>query len=186
MSFFSRKKVCLPGGNILFPSATTKQEGDKAMPEKGKLFISCLIIGGLLVSSAQVTAMDGPDFVELETLVNIYEPVAFDHTMHVDVASCATCHHHTTGLPAEEESCLRCHKESKEADEVSCTGCHPVNQGRAILVRDAGLYHMDRTSLKRAYHLNCLGCHTVMDAPSGCADCHAKRDNCCNMESANN
>ncbi|MDX1775007.1 MAG: cytochrome c3 family protein [Desulfobulbales bacterium] len=156
------------------------------MHEKGKLFIRCLIMGFMLVSSTQVAAMDGPDFIELETLVNIYDSVAFDHAMHSDVASCATCHHHTTGLPAEDESCLRCHKESNEADVVTCAGCHPANQGRAMLVIDAGLYHMDRTGLKRAYHLNCLGCHTEMDGPRGCDECHAKRDNCCNMESADN
>ncbi len=47
------------------------------MHEKGKLFIRSLIIGGLLVSSAPyLAAMDGPDVVELEALVNIYEPVA--------------------------------------------------------------------------------------------------------------
>ena len=82
---------------------------------KGRVFIASIIIGSLLVISAPyLSAMDGPDFVELDALVNIYEPGAFDHTMHVEVASCATCHHHTTGEPAEDEKCLRCHQESGE------------------------------------------------------------------------
>ncbi len=147
-------------------------------------------IGGLLVSSAPyLAAMDGPEVVELETLVNIYEPVAFDHTMHVEVASCATCHHHTTGEPAEDEKCLRCHQESGEADEVTCGGCHPENRGRAEKVRvlmDADLFHNDIAGLKRAYHLKCVGCHTEMDVPSGCEDCHPKRDDGDNLASAGN
>lgn len=153
------------------------------MPKKGKLLTSSLIIGTwLLIWTPCLWAMDaadGPDDIELLALTNIYEPVAFDHTLHVDVASCATCHHHTTGQPAEDENCLRCHKETGEADEVSCTACHPANPGRAEMVRaskDTGLFHIDRTGLKRAYHLNCLGCHREMDAPTGCQDCHSKKD----------
>ena len=163
------------------------------MHDKGKLFISGLVIGCLLVISAPyLSAMDGPDFVELETMVNIYESVAFDHAMHVDVGSCATCHHHTTGLPAEDENCLRCHKESGEADEVACTGCHSANLlGVVEMLKmfddaDASLYHSDRTGLKRAYHLNCMGCHKEMDAPNGCEDCHLKRDDGDNLVRAGN
>ena len=160
------------------------------MRPKGKILIAGIIIGSLLVISVQyLSAMDGPDFVELEALVSIYEPVAFDHTMHEEVASCATCHHHTTGLPAEEEKCLQCHKESVTADEVTCGGCHPANHGRAENVRasmDSDLFHNDTAGLKRAYHLKCLGCHMEMDAPSGCEDCHPKRDDGDNMAGAGN
>ena len=160
------------------------------MRPKGKILIAGIIIGSLLVISVPyLSAMDGPDFVELETLVSIYEPVAFDHTMHEEVASCATCHHHTTGLPAEDEKCLRCHKESDTADEITCGGCHPANRGRAENVRasmDTDLFHNDTAGLKRAYHLKCLGCHMEMDAPSGCEDCHPKRDDDDNMAGAGN
>ena len=149
------------------------------MRQKGKIFIAGIFIGSLLVVSVPyLSAMDGPDFVELDALVRLYEPVDFDHTLHEEVASCATCHHHTTGLPAEDENCLRCHKESGEADELTCAGCHPANRGRAEKVRasiDADLFHNDTAGLKRAYHLKCLGCHREMDAPSGCEDCHPKR-----------
>jgi len=157
---------------------------------KGRVFIASIIIGSLLVISAPyLSAMDGPDFVELDALVNIYEPVAFDHTMHVEVASCATCHHHTTGEPAEDEKCLRCHQESGEADEVACSGCHPENRGsaeKARLLMDTDLFHNDIAGLRRAYHLKCLECHTEMDAPTGCQDCHLKRDDGDNLASASN
>jgi hypothetical protein len=169
--------------------ATPNKEKAKMRP-KGKIFFASIIIGSLLVISAPyLSAMDGPDVVELDTLVNIYEPVAFDHTMHVEVASCATCHHHTTGEPAKDEKCLRCHQESGEADEVACTGCHPENRGsaekaRALMYTD--LFHNDTAGLKRAYHLKCLGCHTEMDSPTGCEDCHPKRDDGDNLASAGN
>jgi hypothetical protein len=160
------------------------------MHEKEKLFISILVIGGLVFSQAPyLSAMDGPEDVELEALVSIYEPVAFDHTMHEEVTSCATCHHHTTGLPAEDEECLRCHKDSVTADEVTCTGCHPANPVSAETAKassDEDLFHIDTEGLKRAYHLKCLGCHTEMDAPSGCEDCHPKKDGGGNAESAGN
>ena len=160
------------------------------MRPKGKNFIASIIIGSLLIISAPyLFAMDGPDFIELDALVSIYEPVAFDHIMHVEVASCATCHHHTTGEPAEDENCLRCHKESGEADEITCAGCHPANRGRAENVRalmDADLYHNDTAGLKRAYHLKCLVCHKENDVPSGCEDCHPKKDDGDNLASAGN
>lgn len=150
------------------------------MHGKGKLFISSLIITGLLVSPAPyLSAMDWPDDVELDALVNLYEPVTFDHAMHVEVASCENCHHHTAGLTVEDEKCLQCHKENDTADEVTCGGCHPANPSSAEQVRasmDTDLFHTNTAGLKRAYHLKCLGCHTEMDAPSGCQDCHPKRD----------
>lgn len=150
------------------------------MPKKGRIFIAGFIIGSLLVISVpDISAMDGPDFVELDSLVNIYEPVDFDHAMHVEVASCATCHHHTTGTPTEDARCVKCHEASEEADEVMCAGCHPANRGRAEKAKalmNADLFHNDRTSLKRAYHLSCLECHKEMDGPIGCEDCHSKRE----------
>jgi hypothetical protein len=35
-------------------------------------------------------------------------------------------------------------------------------------------YHVDMPGLKAAYHWNCVGCHEVMDGPTGCQDCHAR------------
>lgn len=144
-----------------------------------KIWITCLMTAGLIVSSvSHPSAMDGPDVVELATLSNIYEAVTFDHAMHVEMASCAASHHHTTGLPAENASCLPCHQASGEADEIACAGCHAVSPGNGDKMQESrtvNLYHTDTTGLKRAYHLQCLGCHKEMEAASGCEDCHPKR-----------
>lgn len=126
-------------------------------------------------------AMDSPDAIELSTLANRYEPVAFDHSMHRDMASCATCHHHTTGTPPVDEHCAKCHKNSGPSASAACAACHPANpcdaseklQGKDA---DVATFHLEIAGLKRAYHINCLGCHQEMGAPTGCDDCHAKRE----------
>lgn len=149
------------------------------MSIKGRIVISGLMIGGLLgIAAVSLSAMEGPDVVELGALTNIYAAVTFDHEMHVDMTSCASCHHHTTGVPAEDARCVRCHAASGEADEVACTGCHGASAESAAKRKEAGtvnLFHTDTTGLKRAYHLQCLGCHKEMEAASGCEDCHPKR-----------
>jgi hypothetical protein len=145
----------------------------------GRILVTGLIISGLLVIAVvQLSAMEEPDVVELDTLTSIYAGVTFDHAMHTDMASCAACHHHTTGMPAEDAKCVRCHEASGQADEVACTGCHPSSPGSAEKMKESqavNLFHTDTTGLKRAYHIQCLGCHKEMEAASGCEDCHAKK-----------
>jgi hypothetical protein len=122
--------------------------------------------------------MDEPDVVELDTLANIYAAVTFDHAMHADMTPCAACHHHTTGIPTRNVKCVRCHAVSGETDEVACSGCHATSPGNGAKMKEsraANLYHTDSTGLKRAYHLQCLGCHKEMEAASGCEDCHPKK-----------
>jgi len=133
----------------------------------------------LVMSAGHLAAMDGPDVVDLDALSNIYTSVTFDHAMHTEMASCAACHHHTTGMPAEDARCVDCHAASGEADEVACTGCHAHSPGNAEKMKESqavNLYHTDSTGLKRAYHVQCLGCHREMEAVSGCEDCHPKRE----------
>ena len=130
----------------------------------------------------QSRAEESPETVVLDSLAQYYEPATFNHAMHVDLTgseNCATCHHHTTGMPAEDADCVRCHGASGETDEVSCTSCHATSPGRAGKMKESltlNLFHTDATGLKRAYHLQCLGCHKEMEAASGCEDCHAKQD----------
>lgn len=127
-------------------------------------------------------AMEGPDSVELDSLAQFYEPVNFDHVMHVEAAGndCATCHHHTTGTPVTDANCARCHEKSGEADEVSCQGCHPANRFAAEylekLAADNKIYHIGKVGLKAAYHLRCIGCHEEVGAPTGCQECHPRND----------
>jgi hypothetical protein len=123
----------------------------------------------------------GPDTVELGSLANHYEPVSFDHAMHVELAEdCSTCHHHTTGTPPLNPDCLRCHARSGEGEAVACKDCHPADrfgtEYMARLASDPGIYHVGKPGLKGAYHQNCLGCHTEMGAPAGCQDCHARTE----------
>lgn len=150
------------------------------MSVKARIFITSLIVGGLLGSATvNPSAMEEPDVVELDTLVNIYNGVTFAHDMHADMTSCASCHHHTTGVPAEDARCIRCHETSDQADEVACAGCHAGSPRSAEKMKGspaANLYHTDTTGLKRAYHLQCLGCHKEMEAASGCEDCHSKKE----------
>jgi hypothetical protein len=143
------------------------------------LFTTIALVTILVASAGYSSATDGPDAVKLDSLSNIYEGVNFDHLLHVDVAACGTCHHHTLGTPTVNQDCLRCHKNSGPVDEVACTGCHPSNpcnpETREVMKPEAQRYHLERTGLKRAYHRNCLGCHYEQGAPTGCEDCHVKK-----------
>ena len=150
------------------------------MSRTGKVIFTCLITGGLLGGVLPWTfAMEAPEEVKLETLSNIYEAVVFDHAMHMYMTSCGACHHHTTGMASEDVRCVRCHATSIQADVIACAGCHAAGNGRARHLKEtpAGdLFHTDTTGLKRAYHLQCLGCHREMEAASGCEDCHPKKE----------
>jgi len=114
--------------------------------------------------------------VELATLSNCFQPVSFYHAMHAEVADCAVCHHHTTGIPNKDEKCSGCHKDGIPPAEVACSGCHPKRETTfAPAAGDpGGRHHVRRTGLKRAYHVKCMGCHQQMGAPTGCKDCHAQ------------
>lgn len=137
----------------------------------------------MLIATGNCQAMDGPDSIELNTLAELYEPVLFDHAMHVEATgeNCAECHHHTTGMPATDNNCARCHDNSEGAEEVTCQGCHSSQRFEADYLRTMEennmLYHTDKIGLKAAYHLKCMTCHQEMDAPNGCQDCHVRNKN---------
>jgi len=149
------------------------------MVNAGKQLITGL--GVLLlfsVLSMSCYAMDYPDEVVIDSLANLYEPVTFDHAMHVDATeNCSECHHHTTGTGVTNEYCAKCHKGDVEMDVVSCQDCHsadPVSPENLHTASSDYVYHDDKPKLKAAYHLKCLGCHNEVDGPTGCEDCHAK------------
>lgn len=135
-----------------------------------------------LAPAMKCQAMDGPESVELDALAHFYEPVSFDHTMHVEAAeeNCAACHHHTTGTPVTDENCARCHAESGATDEMACQSCHPAKRFDAEylnkLAEDNTIYHTDKVGLKAAYHLRCMGCHEEVGGPVGCQDCHQRNE----------
>ena len=149
----------------------------KSMPLKKGVFVLALFL--LPVAQDTTRASEEPEEVEIGSLARLYEPVMFDHAMHLDVAdSCATCHHHTTGTPAEEGNCVTCHRDSEGAEDVSCQGCHTAEpfspEHIASREKSAQWFHVDKPGLKGAYHQNCLGCHAETGAPTGCQDCHAR------------
>lgn len=136
-----------------------------------------VLCGGLSPALA-----DGPDVVELDSLANLYEPVSFDHAMHVELtdSDCAECHHHTTGTQPTDPVCLKCHRDSREAEVVACRDCHAEKRFSAEYLTkieaDAQLYHEEKPGLKGAYHQNCLECHERVGAPTGCQDCHPRNE----------
>jgi hypothetical protein len=147
---------------------------------KGKIFFASIIIGSLLVITPGFpSASDVPEIIELDGIGDIYGPVTFDHAMHMDVASCAVCHHHTTGMLSEDQRCLQCHTDSCTSCDVACIKCHSACPGCADKVKESHeshLFHIDTAGLTRAYHIMCVGCHEIMDTVTGCEDCHLKKD----------
>ncbi len=143
-------------------------------PAKGVLLLLFL----LLPLSGYAT--DAPEGIVIDVLSNHYEPVVFDHELHVGVAEdCSTCHHHTTGTGTADSYCARCHSNEAEQELVSCQDCHLADpfSAAAINVKSGqDLFHVDVSGLKGAYHQNCIGCHKEMDGPTGCQDCHARTE----------
>ena len=84
--------------------------------------------------------------------------VAFEHDAHNEKAAiddCVTCHHGRTddGLMDTENS----------SEGETCESCHPVNPVNG------------ETPLMRAYHRQCIACHTTMaKGPVVCGECHRK------------
>ena len=145
----------------------------------GKMLSASFILTGMLIFSTHfASAAESTEIIELDSLGNIYEPVLFGHAMHMDIASCASCHHHTTGtdMPKEDTKCFACHKQNCTSCSVACSDCHAASSVRIEESLMTNLFHRNPTGLKRAYHLKCLGCHNEMEAASGCNDCHAKKE----------
>lgn len=152
------------------------------MNQKLKFLLSVITAIGLLHwnAAAYGEEMDSPDEVELDALAQYYEPVQFDHALHVGVADCAACHHHTTGTPVLDEKCAKCHANSGPTDMVACRDCHSAKRFEAEYLKaveaDNTIHHDDKIGLKAAYHIRCMNCHEEMGAPNGCQDCHSRND----------
>lgn len=148
-----------------------------------KTVCGVLILLLFLCCNIHWSRADGPEIVVLDNLSKYYEPVEFDHEMHVGLIEsneCAICHHHTLGTPVLDPICLRCHASSEEADFVACRDCHPAKRFSAeylaSLEEDVNLFHVEKPGFQGAIHQCCMGCHEENDAPTGCEDCHARTD----------
>jgi hypothetical protein len=140
------------------------------------------LVGGVIVMvlylhPAICRGANIPDSISLDSLVQLYEKVEFDHAKHITLTKdCAACHHHTTGTLQEDRNCIRCHRNSNETNVVACKGCHSLQPFSATTLREKDLktYHRDKPGLKAAYHLNCVGCHEKNGGPTGCKECHSR------------
>ena len=142
------------------------------------LIAGCVMLA-LASAPADSRAENMPDSITLDSLVQLYEKVDFNHKMHIAVVKdCADCHHHTTGTLIEDANCVRCHRNSGATAVVACKGCHQAQPFSAEALREKGrnlkLYHVDKVGLKAAYHQNCMGCHDKTGGPTGCQDCHVR------------
>jgi len=153
------------------------------MPGKWKTLCGAAVVMLITSLPLQNGFAEGPETVDLSALAQYYDPVEFDHAMHVEMLgeeSCATCHHHTVGTPLVDENCRRCHEYAGETDSPACIDCHPIKRFGVeymhAIEKDIHLYHLDKPGLKGAYHQRCLGCHKEMDVVIGCQDCHARNE----------
>ena len=147
-------------------------------------FISALTVTVIITTSHCLAADSAkttiPDQVTIKRLSTFYEPVEFDHQLHVDYASCVECHHHTTGVVPSNPLCLGCHDGKTRTNDISCSNCHaadPFFTEKDRPYQPKTKFHIDIPGLKAAYHLSCLNCHTAIGAgPTECADCHELTD----------
>ncbi|MDH5637296.1 MAG: cytochrome c family protein [Nitrospinota bacterium] len=144
----------------------------------GLLILSRPAFGARQDRSAGVSAVAAsdvavPDTIILETLQEKYQPVMFDHKVHIQKASgCSDCHHHTSAR--ETRKCGECHDMQKAALKQSlvegflpCKSCHRKYSPAAPSM----------PSLKTAFHIQCFTCHKNKDnieGPKACQrTCHA-------------
>jgi hypothetical protein len=151
--------------------------------KKRKVVCCVLILMFFTCLTVPESKADGPESVELGTIAQYYDPVQFDHEMHVGLIEeneCAICHHHTLGTPVLDPICFRCHASSEETDSVACRDCHPAKRFNAeylaFLEEDIHLFHVEKPGLQGAFHQRCLECHKKNDAPTGCQDCHVRTE----------
>ncbi|MBD3288692.1 hypothetical protein GF337_07820 [candidate division KSB1 bacterium] len=95
-----------------------------------------------------------PDYIILDELEDLYEPVRFSHKIHADMAymlgGCVSCHHFT---PTNQS-------------HPPCKECH-----------DPEVLHenIKQPGLKGAYHRQCIGCHSEWSGETDCDICHAMK-----------
>jgi hypothetical protein len=147
--------------------------------------ITCLIlIAGTAHAASpaatQATATTQPffgkDLIVMNELESLYEPVAFDHRTHAQMAEtwdgCVTCHHRSpkAATPVTTRAALAAVAQRPTQDYAdvipACKSCHPANATAAAI---------NLPSLKGAYHRQCLNCHRDWMDANACVICHAAR-----------
>ena len=113
--------------------------------------------GPPLVFGQEDLVLDNPDAYPKKTRT----AVAFPHQLHMEGFACLECHHdYTNGENTLDEDEL---VEGNPA--IRCAACHATGSA---------------SDLRRAYHLQCLGCHRQeriagsTTGPELCGQCHIR------------
>ncbi len=120
--------------------------------------IGCIIgVWVLVLAVAHSFSQEEMRFVDNSVFEKpVRAPAIFEHDFHNETAGledCTVCHHlyDEDGKLVEDES----------SEDQSCSECHSTDGSDST------------PSLRRAYHLNCKGCHLKAEAgPIMCAQCH--------------
>src|ERR1051325_3444782 len=88
-----------------------------------------------LSSAAPPTTRPIPNVVTLNQLVNLYDPVPFDHKTHARMAGmwngCQTCHHRTP--LATTRPIATTHRQEDSDTLPACKSCHEISSTTASL-----------------------------------------------------
>ena len=102
----------------------------------------------------KLSVNQGPNFLILNELEDLYEPVKFSHKLHADMANmangCIACHHFTPTKKAHPP----------------CKECHSPN-----IIHE----NINQPGLKGAYHRQCMDCHRNWSKNTDCEICHAMK-----------
>ncbi|UCG77924.1 MAG: cytochrome c3 family protein [Nitrospirota bacterium] len=144
------------------------------MKKKGAVLLITLL--SCIFVTLSYAEINSPSSVVLDSMVDQYSAVTFDHDMHSSIA----------------ESCVQCHHEHPVSDVHACGQCHSITaQDYRRSVANAfmacenchGEYDKNdpgRPGLKVALHRTCFECHQGLGNlghdPKGCVEtCHSKR-----------
>ena len=141
------------------------------------LSVTLFMVTAAKASSAASGSGAAPGIVKLDSVVNEYTPVLFNHEKHISIAGdCGKCHHQHGNNSSL--SCHECHRIAASSFRgsvtesfMACKGCHGVYDPASPQM----------PGLKAAYHRQCFQCHRGMADvgldPKACAAmCHDKRE----------
>ncbi len=106
-----------------------------------------------LFAQDEINLLDGTGFEKSNRSAVIF--LHDDHNDAAQIDECNECHHvYEDGLKLEDES----------SEDQRCADCHDL--------KSAG----SRPGLRKAFHLNCKGCHTKLNkGPVMCGQCHERK-----------
>lgn len=103
----------------------------------------------------KLSSDQGPEFIVLDKLEKLYDPVLFSHKIHAEMANmsggCVSCHHFT---PTNQS-------------HPPCKECHAVE-----VIHE----NLNQPCLKAAYHRQCIACHQDWSGEANCEKCHVMKE----------